>query len=302
MDFNPENDSHLKELEKEYEDALKRENGEEPKEKPEDDDDADSTDADNSKETSDEESAGDGDTEKRGQDDTDEAKNGDAKGKDARPERVAFLERELKRLKKANEDRDLELERLRTAQHTVPQEQNVGQEQHDVDPDIIAIKRERLVKQAEDELDEEIRAYEKVNPDVVEAMTWHVGKIYNALRELNPELTHTQAVQRSKEITLARAGKAVNRGENPAEALFQEAVSKGWEKSKPKETTVKQDPKPNLTSVEKAKKRSASGLQSSGAGDGEVTIDFALNNMTNEQIARLKPEQWAAIERQTRQG
>lgn len=134
-------------------------------------------------------------------------------------------------------------------------------------------------------------------PEYAQARSHFIMTQANAIRLENPNITQEQLVAAVKNKALMVAARYVNAGyENPAEAMYESIKAQGW-KPQPK-TETKEEPKelkPDLDKVAANRARNAGTVGGSGRGAGGQLTRLAASGLTNQEWAKLSPEEKARL-------
>lgn len=158
------------------------------------------------------------------------------------------------------------------------------------------IEREREQQKLEREATDEFLNYEnefkKEAPDYAQASSHMVGSMMGAVQAIYPNASEKQVALFVRQQLLHLAGQAVQRGLNPAEALYLMAHEKyGYKKAAPKTDNTRE----RLATVQKNQKRSASPLAGGGQnGSPSATLEEAAD-MSLADFSRLKPGEIEAM-------
>lgn len=161
------------------------------------------------------------------------------------------------------------------------------------------------IKGAIDEFRDVRDKYIQKNPDFTPAFTHAYNKYAEAIKLTNPSWDNQRIIKEIDWQLLLFAGDVAKKGGNPAEALYDLAIERfgyipGKEgKADVSETSNRPDGVrgPNLRTVDNNRRRSASGLGTSGQGNSARITKESIANMTNGELMNLSPEDWAELER-----
>lgn len=217
--------------------------------------------------------------------------------------RANFEAREAKR--KAAE-LEAQLEALRNPPKEIPKaevdwEGNTSSRVETLEQELNRLKAERATERAEKEQNqilvqakEEFNNYEEQfkpqAPDYEEARTYLLQSIASSIKILNPNVTTPELIKGVENALLMRGSNAVNRGINPAAAIYQEASQIGYKKKAVESTPVKS----NLDAVARNREKTAGMAATSSSGKSSLTMD-EVANMTNAQRQKLTEADWAAL-------
>ena len=136
--------------------------------------------------------------------------------------------------------------------------------------------------------------FKATTPDYDDAATFYVKQVAQSVKMLNPSITKEQLGQAVQNHILQKAGEFVGKGLDPAEELYHLAKDGGFVKQEEakddgKGADKKNEKKVDLKTINKNRKRSASGLSGRGANGATSYTLEQVANMTNGEIARLDP-------------
>lgn len=141
------------------------------------------------------------------------------------------------------------------------------------------------------------------NPDYLEAVRYGRQIYTAALRLQHPKATPDQLNALVNQQILLFAADADAEGVNPAAALYDYIVAEMGYKPTAKGDTQSEAPdagakpkKPDLDTIAKNKKRSASPLAGGGSSDSTITLERATKEMTWADLGKLTPEQLRQLE------
>lgn len=141
---------------------------------------------------------------------------------------------------------------------------------------------EQLTKDAIEELGGYVRAFSKEKEDTMEVLEHLESVIVDSIRMLNPSLNATQVQMAANNKLVQLAAGYYNEGHNPAKALYDLGIEKGY---KPKEAE-KEESKTDLGKINAAKGKSAN--PSAGGRNAKAGISQTeFSKMSIAQKAKL---------------
>ena len=236
------------------------------------------------------------DADSDGDDDSDDGEDtADNKHKSVKDENNAAAKARVerrKRLKAEAEAADLRerLQKQNEAQREPTTEERAEAKQETTEERLDRLETERANERLQVEAAEELSDIEdefvKENPDYKQASAHMIKSMFQGVRQVYPNMSEKQAIKFLQNKVLEIAGSAANRGQNPAEVLYQMAFDNyGFDPAKAAEEKKGGEDKPtfkktgaaeNLKKKARNKKRSANGLSGGGQNAGaRVTIEEA---------------------------
>lgn len=160
-------------------------------------------------------------------------------------------------------------------------------------------ERERAVQNLRNAALDEVQGYEAevraAHPDYDQAKSYYANMLAASMKNLNPDISNAELVQRVNDRMLGRASELLNKGhDNPIAAMREEAMKWGFKpaEAQPVEEKVL---KPDLAKVAANRARNAGTAGANGkGGQGEMTPQFA-STIPVKEWARLTPSQKKAI-------
>lgn len=225
--------------------------------------------------------------------DSEEEDKGDEEEDEKKSDNSLAAQLRIERKQRKETEKRLDALLAQQQQHPAPQQQQAKTEeqgkQEQADPNSVEERLNRFEREKEEkelfgaavnEFNQYEREFSQANPDYENASRHVVGQMINSFRSLYPSATDAQAQQFIQNQILSIASQAVNRGVNPAEALYAMAYDRfGYTGQQEQKAAPKgQDAAKKLSTVSKNKRRSASPLQSGGQnGSANATIEEAAN-------------------------
>lgn len=249
----------------------------------------------NQEETS-EEQEEEEDIESQEEDTEDESASDDEEEKEAEEEKEptnADFAR-MRREKAAAEKRAAELEERLAAKDT-----DEGEEEN---PDAALIQdviQDRKRQAARDHLATFEDDFRKQVKDYDQIAGAYAQQIARSIYVNNPRLSEREIVKRTEDTLLERAADYYNKGMNPVEEIYNDALNLGIKPQEEKEEKKEEARKPDLDTVAKNKKRSAGMAGTKGKGTGPVETKEALADMPLSEFAKIPAHELERIERGT---
>lgn len=133
-------------------------------------------------------------------------------------------------------------------------------------------------------IDQQERVFERTNPDYQKALDHLVAFRGSVLEELGIDDDDERRDMVNRDLGNI-VGTALQRGKNPAEAVYKMAMKMGYKKSEPEK---------KLDTIEKGVKASSS-LGSSGGKQGSAMTAEGLAEMSDEEFAKLDYSQFRKV-------
>lgn len=201
----------------------------------------------------------------------------------------------LRREKEAAERKLRELEEAKAK----PVEENADTDQEISEQDyyLQSIIEEKKLNDARQHLATLESQYREVNPDYDDVITQYAQAVASAYRVNNPRVSQADLARDVERSFIERAAEYYRRGLDPAEELYQDAVSLGFKKREPEKEEVKETPrKPDLDVIAKNKQKSA-GMAGASRGAGAVSTPNSVASMPLSEFAKIPASELARIER-----
>lgn len=132
--------------------------------------------------------------------------------------------------------------------------------------------------------------FQREQPDYLETVSEYKKAIYFANKTRFPRASHADIIDLTTKEILDKANNAAARGYNPAEQMFEEAKLLGLKPQKKeivKEEAVKEEPKPDLRKIQQNKSRNAGTAAAKGAGSSGIVSREAASTMTSGEWMKL---------------
>ena len=162
------------------------------------------------------------------------------------------------------------------------------------------VQRSRSEQQSKDlqeasrELGTFIRDFMAEKQDAKEVYDHLEKSIGNSMKLMYPQMNAVQVQQAVNMKILQLAGTFAQRGQNPAEALYDLGLNNGYVAPRPENKGEEKPSKADLEKIAAAKKRSASAAAGGRSAAAGVSID-EFQNMSIAQRAKLSKEQIAEL-------
>lgn len=148
-------------------------------------------------------------------------------------------------------------------------------------------EHERLISAAVEEFNSYERDFKAIEPSYDEAAKFYTLQLGQSIKMLNPSATPAQIGNLIKSTVLKKASQYANQGLDPAEELYNEAVSFGFSpKSAEEPEEAVEAPRANLSRVAANRARNAGTAAARGRG---------APNLTREVAASYSNEEWAKL-------
>lgn len=144
---------------------------------------------------------------------------------------------------------------------------------------------DRLVKAAVDEFQNYEQDFRAITPEYDQAAEFYTRQLSQSIKMLNPSATTAQIGQMIKNTVLSKASNYARQGLDPAEELFNEAVSFGFTAPSDEQETV--EIKPKLSKVAENRARNAGTAGAKGRGGVPQHTRETAAEMTNAEWVRL---------------
>lgn len=229
------------------------------------------------------------------------------------PKEAAFLRRENRRLKARAEAAAV---KPAVAEAPVKAQPVDPMPDRSIDPDgyrdwkdrQIDAKLERIDKFTEDqrkqqetaetyqkagaELNGYVETFSKEVPDA-KAVLGHAGARWKqSFKDIHPRMSDVEIDAAFGKFALTQAAEALNRGEDPAESLYNMAVERYGRPAAPEKPRQAEKPKPNLARIDASRRKSATPLNGGGQGSENMTL-------TKAAVAAMPLHEFAQVDEKT---
>lgn len=173
--------------------------------------------------------------------------------------------------------------------------ENVAKNTEDVQKELVALKTERIYRQAEEELADHEKGFAQKTPDYSDALKWAEDREVANEKAMNPNANEALVRRNFKAQKLQAAARAAANGRNPAEVLYQLTVNAGYQKKQSTEEEHKPDPAKNFDAVKKNKEKST-GLSAGGrSGASDSAGPENAKGLTLKDFAKLSKDKKDSI-------
>lgn len=155
-------------------------------------------------------------------------------------------------------------------------------------------QEKRLIDSAVDDFTAIEQEFKKIEPAYDAAAEFYLTQMSKSLKLLYPTATKAQIAETIKMQVLNKAAAYHAQGLDPAEELFEEAVSLGFSPSEEKKTAPKEEKKPDMDKLSENRKRNA-GMAGGGSNPKKLTLSVAANMTTGEWKNLSKAEKDAFL-------
>jgi hypothetical protein len=146
-------------------------------------------------------------------------------------------------------------------------------------------ERERLVNAAVQEFQGYEADYRAVNPSYDKAAEFYTKELTRSFKLLNPKISSAEAGELIRNTVLNKASSYAKLGLDPAEELYNEAVSFGFRDNQ--EESIQEEVKPSLRKIAANKSRNSGMAGAKGRGTG--------GPLTREAASELSVAEWAKL-------
>lgn len=212
--------------------------------------------------------------------------------------------RELKAERERAERLAAELEEYKRKQQQAsdpaPEEQEPAERLHRIEKTLQEIEAERIINAATQRFNELEIEFKRDVPDYDAVCAAYLKSAILAAKIDNPRESDARIGEIVRNKTLVKAMRYAEAGYNPVEAIYNEALSLGLKPQQQEKFTPapsREKPKPDLSQVDRNRKRSAA-FSGGQVGGGDVDVHRALYEMSNEEFMNMNKAQKNQVLRQ----
>lgn len=155
-------------------------------------------------------------------------------------------------------------------------------------------EEKRLTDSAVDHFMAIEQEFKKIEPAYDDAAEFYLTQISKSLKLVYPTASKAEIAEIIKIQVLNKAASYHAQGLDPAEELFEEAVSLGFSPSREKKTAPKEEKKLDMDKLSENRKRNA-GMAGGGSNPKKLTLSVAANMTTGEWKNLSKAEKDAFL-------
>lgn len=134
-------------------------------------------------------------------------------------------------------------------------------------------------------------------PDFNDASNYAKSMIAASIKLLNPTISQQELAEQTLNKYAQHAAIALNSKRHPGQAIYESAMQWGYKQAEPEKPKITIPEKTTLATLAVNKKKSSGMSGGGGSGKSEIGNDD-LMKMSNAERMRLKPEDWARLERE----
>lgn len=144
------------------------------------------------------------------------------------------------------------------------------------------------------ELNGYVETFSKEVPELKAVLNHAAGRWKQSFKDINPKISDVEVEAAFGKFALMQAAEALNRGEDPAESLYNMALERYGRPAAPVKETPKQPEKQkiNLARIDASRRKSATPLQGGGQGSENMTL-------TKAAVAAMPLHEFAQIDERT---
>jgi len=202
----------------------------------------------------------------------------------------ARMRREKRAAEKQAEELRAQIEELKKAKADPQIEEDVNT--IELPAEVTELIAERRNAQAEREFRQLEDAFRKSTPHYDDIVDQYHAAMQQSIRIQNPRMPQAEIEKLAKHTAMIKARDYLNKGFDPIEELFNEAVDLGFKPRPAADSDAECKPsKPDLSRINANKERNAGFVGASGNGKGAALTLAAATELTNEQWMKLSPEE-----------
>lgn len=155
-------------------------------------------------------------------------------------------------------------------------------------------KEDQLIQSAVEDFQAIENEFKKIEPNYDAAADFYLTQLSKTIQVLYPQASKKEIAETIKIQVLNKAAMYHSQGLDPAEELFEEAVSLGFNPSPVQEKEIKKEIKPDLDKIASNRARNA-GMNASGGVVKKVNLATAATMTTGEWAKLSKAEKDAIL-------
>lgn len=155
-------------------------------------------------------------------------------------------------------------------------------------------KEDQLIRSAVEDFQAIESEFKKIEPNYDAAADFYLTQLSKTIQVLYPQASKKEIAETIKIQVLNKAAIYHSKGLDPAEELFEEAISLGFNPEVTDQKQVKKEIKPNLDKIASNRERNA-GMSASGGVVKKLNLSTAANMTTGEWNKLSKAEKDAIL-------